>query len=140
MKEPRCTSVVPFKNLWEIAMEFMGRIDEDLIEFNFQPSEENKLFLIIDRIATQNDESFYHRLADAIDIAFFEGKGEIYLENSETKDNIHFSTKFEMDGVVFNEPNIHFFSFRIIIIAIAGTKSNYFSSFSFHFKSKSNMR
>ena len=34
MIEPRCTSVVPFKNLWEIAMEFMGRIDEKLIEFN----------------------------------------------------------------------------------------------------------
>ncbi len=85
---------------------------EDLIEFNFQPSEENKLFLIIDRIATQNDESFYHRLADAVDMAFFEGKGEIYLENTETKDTLHFSTKFEMDGIVFNEPNIHFFSFN----------------------------
>ena len=50
MKEPRCTSVVSFKNLWEIAMEFMGRIDEDLIEFNLVYAYITLLIAKIERI------------------------------------------------------------------------------------------
>ncbi|MBR6071368.1 MAG: HD domain-containing protein [Acholeplasmatales bacterium] len=36
MREPRCTSVVPSKNLWEIAIEFLGKIDIKLMEFNLK--------------------------------------------------------------------------------------------------------
>ena len=54
MKEPRCTSVVPFKNLWEIAMEFMGRIDEKLIEFNLVYAYITYLISKIERIPRKN--------------------------------------------------------------------------------------
>jgi len=36
MKEPNCRSIVPSKNLWEIAIEFMGKIDTKLMEFNLK--------------------------------------------------------------------------------------------------------
>lgn len=85
---------------------------EDLIEFNFEPKKNAKIYLIIDRVSTQEDESFYHRLADSIQTAFFEGKGELLIKNSENNSEKHFSNAFELDGINFNEPNIHFFSFN----------------------------
>ena len=87
---------------------------EDLISFNFEPQPENDVHLIIDRIAIPSEdvESFYHRLADSIETAFFEGKGDISLVNTDDNSIKYFSNKFEADGLIFNEPNIHFFSFN----------------------------
>lgn len=85
---------------------------EDLIEFNFEPKKDTKVYLVIDRIETQEDESFYHRLADSIQTAFFEGKGELILKNVDTSTEIPFSSAFELDGISFNDPTIHFFSFN----------------------------
>lgn len=36
MREPNCRSIVPTKNLWEIAIDFMSKIDEKLMEFNLK--------------------------------------------------------------------------------------------------------
>lgn len=87
---------------------------EDLISFNFEPQPENDVHLIIDRMALpeEDEESFYHRLGDSIETAFFEGKGDISLVNIDTNEIKYFSNKFESDGLIFNEPNIHFFSFN----------------------------
>ena len=87
---------------------------EDLISFNFEPQPENKITLIIDRISVSEDaqDSFFHRLADSIETAFFEGKGNIELEIVDEKIVRTFSNKFEADGIIFNEPNTHFFSFN----------------------------
>jgi excinuclease ABC subunit A len=72
--------------------------------------------LIIDRIVIpdpENDnEDFYNRLSDAVQTAFFEGKGTCYLQNLETNERFSFSNKFELDGLTFLEPNIHLFSFN----------------------------
>jgi len=78
-----------------------------------QHSLDNKdILLIIDRIVVKEEEEFYNRLADAIQTAFYEGKGECYLQelNSDTK--FTFSNNFELDGITFLEPNIHLFSFN----------------------------
>ena len=85
---------------------------EDLIEFNFKPQKDTQIRLVIDRISTQDNESFYHRLADSIQTAFFEGKGELILKNIDNEEERSFSNRFEMDGMIFNEPSIHFFSFN----------------------------
>ncbi|MCK5400419.1 MAG: excinuclease ABC subunit UvrA [Flavobacteriaceae bacterium] len=68
--------------------------------------------LVVDRIIVRNDEDFYNRLADAIQTAFFEGKGECYLQTLSDNKLKHFSNKFELDGISFLEPNIHLFSFN----------------------------
>ncbi|WP_417291224.1 excinuclease ABC subunit UvrA [Corallibacter sp.] len=70
------------------------------------------VFLVVDRIITKNEEDFYNRLADAIQTAFFEGKGECYIEQLSNNKKRHFSNKFELDGIDFLEPNIHLFSFN----------------------------
>lgn len=68
--------------------------------------------LVVDRVITKNDEDFLNRLADAVGIAFFEGKGELYLENLGTGHIKEFNNRFEADGMTFLEPNVHLFSFN----------------------------
>ncbi|MFJ1366396.1 excinuclease ABC subunit UvrA [Capnocytophaga canimorsus] len=68
--------------------------------------------LVIDRIIVQHDEDFKHRLADAVDTAFFEGKGECIIEEVESQNKQTFSNRFELDGIEFFEPNVHLFSFN----------------------------
>jgi excinuclease ABC subunit A len=83
----------------------------DAIEgINFVKKE---VLLIIDRIVVkQNDEEFMNRLADAIQTAFFEGKGTCYLQELNTTKRVGFSNNFDLDGMTFLEPNIHLFSFN----------------------------
>ncbi len=71
-----------------------------------------KFHLVVDRIITKNDEDFYNRLANAVDTAFFEGKGECIIEKLEDNSETHFSNNFELDGIQFLEPNVHLFSFN----------------------------
>ena len=70
------------------------------------------LFLVVDRIITKEDEDFYNRIADAIQTAFFEGKGICFIEDLENKNTTEFSNKFDLDGLSFLEPNTHLFSFN----------------------------
>lgn len=68
--------------------------------------------LVVDRIISRDEEDFYNRLANAVDTAFFEGKGECLLEEPESGTQTHFSNRFELDGMQFPEPNVHLFSFN----------------------------
>jgi len=71
------------------------------------------LELVVDRIVTNpGDEDFNNRLADAVQTAFFEGKGELYIQKLSDQSRRHFSNKFELDGITFLEPNTHLFSFN----------------------------
>lgn len=69
-------------------------------------------FIVVDRVVVKDDEDFYNRLADAIQNAFYEGKGVLFLENLKANKTYEFSNKFELDGIQFLEPNVHFFSFN----------------------------
>lgn len=70
------------------------------------------IYLVVDRIVVRNDEDFYNRLADATQTAFYEGKGECFVETLSDNKLRQFSNKFELDGIKFLEPNIHLFSFN----------------------------
>ena len=86
---------------------------EKVLRIDQAPKNIGKKFdLVVDRIITKADEDFYNRLANAVDTAFFEGKGHCIIEQLETEKQTHFSNKFELDGVTFLEPNVHLFSFN----------------------------
>jgi len=68
--------------------------------------------LVVDRVVMKHDEDFYNRLADATQIAFYEGKGELFLENLNDGNVREFNNRFELDGLSFVEPNVHLFSFN----------------------------
>ncbi len=70
------------------------------------------IFLVVDRIITQDNEDFNNRLADSIQTSFYEGKGTCLIENLSDKKIKEFSNKFELDGINFLEPNTHLFSFN----------------------------
>ncbi len=71
-----------------------------------------ELEILIDRAAVNSaDENLVFRLSDSIQTAFFEGHGDchVYVEG---KDRLHFSDRFELDGITFTEPSVNFFSFN----------------------------
>lgn len=72
----------------------------------------NTVYLLIDRFKVKPfDEDDNHRIADSVDTAFYEGEGELMLEINVEK-QIHFSNRFEMDGIKFEEPVPNLFSFN----------------------------
>jgi excinuclease ABC subunit A len=89
----------------------MVRLDD------FNISEQHKLdhkdiLLIIDRIVVKDEDEFYNRLSDAVQTAFFEGKGICFLHELNSDKKFSFSNNFELDGITFLEPNVHLFSFN----------------------------
>ncbi|MDR7370732.1 excinuclease ABC subunit UvrA [Flavobacterium aquidurense] len=93
-------------------------VDNEMVRLDeFTPSEIHKLdnkdiLLIIDRIVVKEEEEFYNRLADAVQTAFFEGKGICYLQELNSDKRFTYSNNFELDGITFLEPNVHLFSFN----------------------------
>ena len=83
-----------------------------IADFPKEAYKNENLYLVVDRVINKDDEDFYNRLADAIQTAFFEGKGVCFIENLETKKTTEFSNRFELDGISFLEPNTHLFSFN----------------------------
>ncbi|CAM4333878.1 excinuclease ABC subunit UvrA [Zobellia nedashkovskayae] len=103
------------KSLQLLSKQGYARIkyNGEVLRIDNAPEDIGKNFdLVIDRIIVKDDEDFYNRLANAIDTAFFEGKGECAIEELATKVVTPFSNKFELDGMSFLEPNVHLFSFN----------------------------
>ncbi len=89
------------------------KVNNDVLRIDeAESSKINKALLVVDRVIIKNEEDFFNRLADAIQTAFFEGKGECIIETLASNEQHHFSNKFELDGINFLEPNIHLFSFN----------------------------
>ena len=68
--------------------------------------------LVVDRVIVRKEDDFYQRMADAVEIAFYEGKGACSLWSLDQKKRIAFCSRFELDGMTFVSPNLHFFSFN----------------------------
>jgi excinuclease ABC subunit A len=69
-------------------------------------------YVLIDRLVVKDfDEEDNHRIADSVNTAFYEGEGEIILEIN-GKEVLHFSNKYELDGIKFEEPVPNLFSFN----------------------------
>jgi len=70
-------------------------------------------YLMIDRIVCRfEEEEEESRIADSIQLAFGEGDGICYIFFPGTKKMFDFSTLFELNGVTYQEPNAHFFTFN----------------------------
>jgi len=75
-----------------------------------QDFESGQLEIVIDRIRLDGTDETTSRIADSIQTAYFEGKGECIIQIDDKR--IHFSEKFELDGITFDEPTPNFFSFN----------------------------
>ena len=84
---------------------------EDILNNNNELPKEN-IFLLIDRIVVKDfSEDDLHRLADSVQTAFYESEGDCLVEIDGT--TLHnFNSRFEADGIVFEEPSPNLFSFN----------------------------
>ncbi len=81
--------------------------DKGVKNRDFKPDE---LQIVVDRVRLDKQDDTYSRIADSLQTAFFEGKGECYVDIDGQKK--HYSDRFELDGITFEEPTPNFFSFN----------------------------
>lgn len=90
------------------------RIDELLEKKEEDFCKDTSCNLVIDRLSVSDNEDNLSRLADSIQTAFYEGHGECIVKIFEGEKIMeeHFSNLFEADGIEFEEPSVHTFSFN----------------------------
>lgn len=86
---------------------------EDILENPDQfPQSGNQVFILIDRAGIRHDdEDTQYRLSDSVQTAFFEGEGICIVHIVDGEKRV-FSDKFELDGIIFEEPTVNLFSFN----------------------------
>lgn len=70
------------------------------------------LNLVVDRIVVQTDEDSVSRFGDSVQTALQMGHGHCMIWDPESGEMDEFSTRFEADGMEFEEPSEHLFSFN----------------------------
>jgi excinuclease ABC subunit A len=71
--------------------------------------------IVIDRFSVEQDDvDLKARIADSAQTAFYEGKGECWIEygNPPESRKEYFSNRFELDGLSFEEPSVNLFAFN----------------------------
>ncbi|MDP6908894.1 MAG: excinuclease ABC subunit A, partial [Flavobacteriales bacterium] len=86
----------------------MDRIEDSSIK-----KEDNHLSVLVDRFVTDSTKE-NTRVTEAIRTALAEGRNRcsVLVEMDGKSEEYEFSTEFEEDGVRFEEPSVHFFSFN----------------------------
>ena len=98
----------------------IGRVEIDSEVYKTKELEEKQItkakefFVVIDRISVQTDEDSLSRYADSVQEAFRLGDGNcvIQIEENDSYQSHAFSNLFEKDGIAFEEPSVHMFSFN----------------------------
>ena len=99
------TEILRIEELLELS-------DKDLIKKLSITTQQLSTFILVDRLVAKDfDEDDLHRLSDSIGTAFYEGEGDMYVEVDGAKP-LHYSNKFELDGILFEEPVPNLFSFN----------------------------
>ena len=95
----------------------MVRIEDFLMQLQQENEPEKKynIYLLIDRMTVDNSQATISRLTDSAETAMYEGDGacmlRFYSSDGSTQ-LFSFSTKFEADGITFEEPTDQMFSFN----------------------------
>ncbi len=84
-------------------------LEDDTVQ-DKELTEEDQVFILIDRIVVAHDDETLSRIADSVQTAFFEGKGDCYVEHDGKQH--FFCDRFELDDLKFEEPTPNFFSFN----------------------------
>lgn len=73
---------------------------------------EHVIWLLISRMSVEDTPDSISRLLDSAETAFYEGDGECRLMFLPSNIAYDFSTRFEADGIRFEEPSDNMFSFN----------------------------
>ena len=69
-------------------------------------------YLLIDRMAVDDTKEYLSRLTDSVETAMYEGDGICKLVFLPSNIMYEFSTRFEADGITFEQPGENMFSFN----------------------------
>ena len=78
----------------------------------YTPREQDDVRLVVDRLKSSSSKDTLSRLVDSAETAFYEGDGEMMLLWLNSGEENTFSTRFEADGMTFNEPSDNLFAFN----------------------------
>ncbi len=84
---------------------------EDILSDN-QAKNISDIYLVITRMSVDDTKDAISRLTDSAETAFYEGDGLLKLVFLPGNITYEFSTRFEADGIKFEEPNDNMFSFN----------------------------
>lgn len=88
------------------------RIDDYLEAHPDADGDASDIWLVIDRMSVSSEKSEISRLTDSCETAFYEGDGALRVMVLPSRQVFDFSTRFEADGITFEEPNDNMFSFN----------------------------
>ena len=94
-----------------VRSEFM-RIEDFLESAESDTTPASNIFIAVDRMSVDLSKDGISRLVDSTETAFFEGKGVCRIMFIPSMLTYDFSTRFECDGMEFEEPNDNMFSFN----------------------------
>lgn len=89
-----------------------ARIEDFMADESKKDIEAGEIYLVIDRMSVSRDKDVISRLTDSAETALYEGNGECRLMFLPSMISYDFSTRFEADGMMFEEPNDNMFSFN----------------------------
>ena len=82
------------------------------LEQAMNESHETQMWLLIDRLSVDTEKDVISRLIDSAETALYEGDGACRLMFLPSNISYDFSTRYEADGMTFEEPNENMFSFN----------------------------
>lgn len=87
---------------------------EDIIKNPELAGNATEVEVVIDRLVVTEENDLRSRVADSVQIAFYEGKGRCFVKVYSGDDLVtnEYSNKFEIDGITFEEPSENLFSFN----------------------------
>lgn len=89
-----------------------ARIEDFLNDEENKKAKPEEIYLVIDRMAVDRSKDAISRLVDSTETAFYEGNGTCRLMFLPSMICYDFSTRFEADGMTFEEPSDNMFSFN----------------------------
>ena len=94
-----------------VRLEYQGEVMR-IEDFHHEETVPGELYLVVDRLSVGRDKDTISRLTDSVETAFYEGGGEMMLRFVPENETHTFSTRFEADGISFEEPSDNMFSFN----------------------------
>lgn len=85
---------------------------EDIVDYIDKEDEKNDIWTVVDRMAWDDSNDTLSRITDSVETAFYEGDGSCRLAIQPANLVYDFSTRFEADGMSFEEPSDGMFSFH----------------------------
>ena len=88
------------------------RIEDFVQSAELKDISPNDIYLVIDRLSVDDSKDAVARLVDSTETAFYEGDGCCRIMFLPSMISYDFSTRFEADGMKFEEPSDNLFSFN----------------------------